>query len=117
MKIFNKASTKEKRKILRKTQTNTEKLLWQKLRAKRFHGIKFFRQYGIGEYIADFYSSELKLVIELDGSQHYMEDGLEYDKLREEYMQACGVKTIRFSNLDVLNNIEGVLAKIEEYCK
>jgi very-short-patch-repair endonuclease len=88
--------------------------LWQKLRDKGFMGYKFFRQYGIGEYIADFYCPEHKLVIEIDGSHHYSEDGREYDESREEYMNSLAIKTIRFTNLDVLRNIEGVLSEIEK---
>ncbi|OQY08461.1 MAG: hypothetical protein B6I28_04735 [Fusobacteriia bacterium 4572_132] len=75
--------------------------------------MKFRRQHGIGEYIVDFYSTSLKLVIELDGGQHYTEDGMEYDKIREDYMFAVGIKTIRFSNIDVMKNIEGVLEIIK----
>ncbi len=114
MKIFNKASTREKRKNLRKNQTEAEMALWQELRDKRFRGCKFFRQYGIGEYIADFYCPQYKLVIEIDGSHHYSDDGNEYDQSREDYMNSLAVKTIRFSNLDVLQNIDGVLSQIEK---
>jgi very-short-patch-repair endonuclease len=77
-------------------------------------GHKFFRQYGIGEYIADFYCPEQRLAIEIDGSQHYTDDGREYDESREKYMISLSIKTIRFSNLDVLQNIEGVLSQIEK---
>jgi len=86
--------------------------LWQKLRDKEFMGHKFFRQYGIGEYIADFYCPEQRLAIEIDGSQHYTDDGREYDESREKYMSSLAIKTTRFSNLDVLQNIEGVLSEI-----
>lgn len=51
----------------------------------------------------------MKLVIELDGSQHFTEEGLEYDKIREDFMKSLGIKTLRFNNNDVWNNIEGVL--------
>lgn len=114
MEIFNRASTKEKRKNLRKNQTEAEIALWQQLRGKRFGGCKFFRQYGIGEYVADFYCPQHKLVIEIDGGQHYSDEGKEYDQSREEYMSSLGIKTIRFSNLDVLQNIDGVLSQIEK---
>ena len=86
--------------------------LWQKLRDREFMRYKFYRQYGIGEYIADFHCPQHKLVIEIDGSQHYSGDGREYDESREEYMSSLSIKTIRFSNLDVLQNIEGVLSEI-----
>lgn len=68
--IFDKPSTLEKRRDLKKNQTESEIIMWDRLRAKRFKGIKFRRQYGIGEYIIDFYSSKLMLAIEIDGNQH-----------------------------------------------
>ncbi len=103
------------RRELRKNQTETEKIIWDKLRNRRFLNLKFRRQYGIGNYIADFYCSSLKLVIELDGGQHFTEEGLEYDKIREEFMKSLGIKTLRFNNNEVLNNIEEVLIKIETF--
>ena len=117
MRIYNNASTRDKRKNLRRNQTEAEKVLWLKLRSKTFFDCKFFRQYGIGEYIADFCCPQYRLVIELDGGQHYSDAGSEYDKLRENYMSSIGIKTIRFSNLDILQNIDGVLAQIEKELK
>ena len=110
--IYNNPNTKEKRQNLRNNQTEAEKKLWKYLRGEQL-GVKFRRQYGIGNYITDFYCPQLKLVIEVDGGQHYTEEGLEYDKIREEYMKSLGIKTIRFSNADVLTNIEGVLEIIK----
>ncbi len=103
------------RRELRKNQTETEKIIWDKLRNRRFLNLKFRRQYGIGNYIADFYCSSLKLVIELDGGQHFTEEGLEYDKIREEFMKSLGIITLRFNNNEVLNNIEEILMKIETF--
>ena len=79
---------------------------------RRFIEYKFYRQYGIGEYIADFYRPQQRLVIEIDGGQHHTNDGREHDESREKYMSSLGIKTVRFSNLDVLRNIEGVLSEI-----
>lgn len=112
--IYNKDNSEHLRKELRKNSTESEKLLWQYLRNKQFEGIKFYRQYGIGNYIADFYSTSLKLVIELDGSGHFTPESFEYDKIREEFMNSLGIKTIRFNNNDVMTNIEGVLERIKE---
>lgn len=111
MQVFNKESTKEKRRELKKEMTECEKILWRHIRNDAL-GVRFRRQYGIGNYIADFYSPSLKLVIELDGSQHFTEEGLEYDKIRENFMKNLGIKTLRFNNNDVMNNIEGVLEEI-----
>ncbi len=88
--------------------------LWAKLRNKQLLGYKFYRQYGIGSYIADFYCPQKRLVIELDGGQHYSDEGKSYDKLREEYMLSSGIDTIRFSNADVLKNTEEVMKILYE---
>ncbi len=114
MKLYNLKATKENRRDLRKNQTDAERLLWNKLRNKQFYELKFFRQYGIGQYIADFYCPKVKLAIELDGGQHFKEDGIVYDKKRGNYFIEFGIRTIRFSNLDVLKNLEGVLEKIKD---
>ena len=111
MKVFDKESTKIKRRILKKEMTNAELILWEKLRRDQL-GVRFKRQYGIGEYIVDFYCSKLKLVIEVDGSRHFTENGLEYDRIREEFMKGLGIKTIRFENKEVEEDIEGVIRTI-----
>lgn len=113
--MFNKKNQIPVRRELRQNQTETEKIMWEKLRDRRFLNFKFRRQYGIGNYIADFYCSSLKLVIELDGGQHFTEEGLKYDKVREEFMKSLGIKTLRFSNNEIYNNIDGVLLKITEF--
>ncbi len=112
MRVFNKLSTKEKRRACRKNQTEAERLLWRQLRAKRFLNLKFFRQYGIGEYIADFYCPAKKLVIEVDGSQHYTPEGLNYDQIRESFMKSMGITMLRFSDLAIIRHMEGVLEQI-----
>jgi very-short-patch-repair endonuclease len=95
---FNKRNIKEKRRNLRNNQTETEARLWKYLRKEQL-GVKFRRQYSIGEYIVDFYSTKLKLAIELDGSQHYTNDRREYDEIRENFMLEHGIKTIRFISI------------------
>ncbi|OIP97831.1 hypothetical protein AUK40_02425 [Candidatus Wirthbacteria bacterium CG2_30_54_11] len=116
MRLFNKAVTKEHRIQLRQRSTEAEIMLWKYLRNKRT-GNKFFRQYGIGPYIADFYCPELKLVIEVDGGQHYTEQGAAYDAVRAEYMRSVGIETIRFTNAEVLQRIDSVIAVIVEAAK
>ncbi|PIU86267.1 MAG: hypothetical protein COS67_03340 [Deltaproteobacteria bacterium CG06_land_8_20_14_3_00_44_19] len=112
MEIFNRKETKEKRRELRKNLTEAEKALWEKLRGKHLEGLKFFRQYGIGAYIADFYCPQRKLAIEVDGGQHFCEEGKQYDAQREQYMSSLGIRTLRFSNLDILKNIDGTWERI-----
>jgi very-short-patch-repair endonuclease len=114
MQVLNRHSTRDKRKNLRKNQTEAEGALWERLRGRRFMGCKFFRQYGIGEYIADFYCPQHKLGIEVDGSQHHSNDSAEYDRVRADFMCSLDIRTIRFSNLDVLQNMDGVLLQIGE---
>ena len=112
MGIYNEKILESRRRDLRVKQTEAEKILWQKLRSRQIDGFKFFRQYSIGKYIADFYCSELRLVIELDGSHHYEENVFEYDKIREEFMKSLDIKTIRFNNLDVFKNLDEVMERV-----
>lgn len=112
--IRNTPEFKERRQELRRNQTVAEKCLWDQLRNKRLKGIKFYRQYSIGAYILDFYSPKLRLVMELDGSQHAEEINREYDHARTEYLKAHGIEEVRFWNNDIMHNIEGVLQKIAE---
>jgi very-short-patch-repair endonuclease len=110
--IFDKESTKEKRRDLKKNQTNPEEIMWSKLRNRQFMNLKFRRQYGIGEYIADFYCAELKLVIEIDGESHFTEEGIKYDEIRTTFMKSLGIKVIRFTNKEIMENIEGIFGKL-----
>lgn len=112
MKVFNRKETKERRRELRKGQTDAERQLWNQLRNKQMRGYKFFRQYGIGLYVADFYCPLSKLAIEVDGGQHYSEEGKIHDERRAEFLEGLGIRTIRFDNLDVLKNLKGVLESI-----
>ena len=114
MKIFNNKITKERRRELRKAQTDSEAVLWRILRNKQMGGYKFFRQYGVGPYIVDFYCPLVKVVIEVDGGQHYSEEGLKHDYKREKFLKESGIRVIRFNNLDVLNNKEEVFESIQK---
>jgi very-short-patch-repair endonuclease len=95
---------------LRKNQTDVERLLWQKLRNRQLLNVKFRRQFPIEPYIADFVCLELKLIIELDGSQHF--DQIAYDNERTDFLKQRGFKVLRFWNNDVFKNTEGVLESI-----
>ena len=114
MTVYNKESTKIKRRNLKKNMTPEEKILWELIRRDAL-GVRFRRQFGIGEYIVDFYCSKLKLVIELDGNQHYTKDGLEYDEIRENYMKSLDITTIRFRNKEINENLSGVIEKIKTF--
>jgi very-short-patch-repair endonuclease len=84
--------------------------IWLKLRAKRFGEVKFRKQKVVGHYIVDFCSNEPKLVIEIDGDTHAGRD--EYDAIRSRFLEEQGYRVIRFSNRDVMTNLESVLETI-----
>jgi len=100
---------------LRSNLTNAEQLLWSKIRRKQLFDFTFNRQKPIGRYIVDFYCFEARLVIELDGGQHYEQEGIVADQVRDRYLQEQGFTVLRFSNRDVLQNIDGVLTKITQH--
>ena len=104
---------KDRRRELRRNQTDAERALWAKIRNKQFWGMKFFRQYSFGSYILDFYCPEKKLAVELDGGQHNQPEGREYDTVRTNYLNAHGVEVVRFWNNEVLGEMDGVLACLE----
>lgn len=91
--------------------TLQEKQLWYQFLNK--YPVRILRQKVIDSFIVDFYCAKAKLVIELDGSQHYMDEGLAYDKERTKVINAYGIEVIRFSNMDIDENFEGVCEKID----
>ena len=101
-------------KELRKSMTNTEKLLWNELRNRKVTNCKFRRQHPIDIFIADFYCHEKKLVIEIDGEIHNSQK--EYDINRTTEMQDYGITVIRFNNEEVESNLPAVIKKIEQVC-
>ena len=103
-------------KTMRSNATDAENLMWQLLRAKRFMNLKFRRQHVIAPYIVDFYCHELGLVIELDGSQHGTDDAIEYDAERTKFLEALGLKVVRYWNNDLLGNTEVVLVNLWDIC-
>jgi len=99
---------------LRKRMTLPERILWKKIRAKRFHKIRFRRQAPIGIYIVDFLCKEAMLVIEVDGGSHFEEGAKEYDENRTAFLESKGLKVLRFTNGQVRTNLEWVLTRIRE---
>ena len=97
---------------LRANQTDCEHLLWQRLRSRQIANLKFRRQFPCPPYVLDFYCAELKLAIELDGSQHYESSGLIHDQRRTLYLYQQGIEVVRFSNLEVLQQMDAVLEQI-----
>ena len=99
-------------KRLRKEMTKEERHLWYDF--LRTYPVRFSRQKVLGKYIADFYSAEAKLVIELDGSQHYEEENAESDSQRTEFLEGYGLTVIRIPNNAVSQNFRGVCEYIAE---
>jgi very-short-patch-repair endonuclease len=94
---------------LRGNMTRAERIIWQGLRAHRLNGMGFRRQTPIGPYIVDFVSHAAKVIVELDGGQHFEEAR---DAARDAYLRSKGFRVLRFNNYDVMTNREGVLTTI-----
>jgi len=93
-----------------------ERILWSKIRNQQL-GVKFRRQHGIGNYVVDFYCPEFQLVIELDGDSHYLQGAQEYDYIRDEFMKLQGLRILRFTNIEVVNNLDEVVLAISAAIK
>ena len=100
-----------RRKVLRNNATPQEVALWARLKNSQT-GYKFRRQHSLGGYIVDFYCPEKRLVIEIDGSQHFEKENLEYDKIRTKFLKGLDIQVIRFDNGEINTNLSGVLQKI-----
>jgi very-short-patch-repair endonuclease len=105
---------REPSRRLREAMTAAEQFLWSKIRMKQVSGYWFYRQKPVGEYIADFYCPKAKLVIEVDGGKHLSRENREYDKVRDKYMEGLGLRILRFTNIEILTNIKGVLKRIND---
>ncbi len=99
-------------KDLRKAMTKEERRLWYVF--LRGYPVRFYRQKVIGQYIVDFYCSKAKLVIEIDGSQHYREEEKEKDKERTQYLEKFGVFVLRFSNVQINREFSSVCEYIHQ---
>jgi len=97
---------------LRKNMTDAEKLLWSEIRSKQLKGVQFYRQKPLGSYIVDFYCPSAKLIIEVDGGQHYSDEGQTKDAQRDAYFNKLGLRVKRYSDREVLKNINDVLEDI-----
>jgi very-short-patch-repair endonuclease len=99
-------------KRLRRGMTDAERIVWYELRAHRLYGAGFRRQAPIGPYVVDFVCHAARLIIEVDGGQHFEPGHVAYDARRSAYLAARGHRVLRFSNLDVMTNKSGVLEAI-----
>jgi very-short-patch-repair endonuclease len=103
---------KGKARSLRANLTDAEQRLWARLRRKQILGVQFYRQKPIGDYIADFYAPAVRLIVEVDGSQHAELSQAEYDKRRTAYFQRIGLRVLRFNDRQVLLELDSVTEEI-----
>jgi very-short-patch-repair endonuclease len=115
--VFNKTAYKKFRRKLRHKLTPAEATLWRYLKNKQLENRRFRRQFGVDKYVLDFYCPSEKLAVELDGKHHYSEEGMAYDSERDQFLVQQGIKVIRFENVEVFENINGVLDKIKSCFK
>ena len=116
-KIYNRKEDYDKRKTLRNNMTKAEAILWGEIKNRKILGFKFRRQFGIGAYVVDFFCTELKLAIEVDGATHHTDEELEYDNRREGDINQLDIHFIRFSNDEIYEALDHVIvclkAKVE----
>lgn len=111
--LFNQHPHKRKRQQLRIRAPPAEQRLWQHLRGAQL-GVRFRRQYGIGRYVVDFYCPALKLAIEVDGNSHFQDGAPDYDRQRQAFIEAAGIRVLRFTNREVYEQPDDVLAVVSE---
>ncbi len=113
-KIYNRASEKRLRKVLRRNMPKAEGFLWARLRRKQVLGLRFRRQFSVGPYSIDFYCPALKFAIEIDGDSHFSQDAMTCDHVRQEYIEAFGIRFLRFTNNQVFENSDDVIESITQ---
>lgn len=106
---------KENSRLLRRSMTDAEQKLWLRLRRKQLNNWQFYRQKPLGPYIVDFYCPAIHLVIELDGGQHFEESQQHRDRKRDAYLADLGLRTLRFDNHQIMQELETVLTVILQF--
>jgi very-short-patch-repair endonuclease len=104
-----KTHLKEPARQLRINMTDSERVLWLRLRGKQLLGVQVYRQKPIGPYIVDFYAPRTTLVIEVDGSQHLDAEHAESDRVRDDHLESAGIKVLRFNSREVLEETDAVV--------
>ena len=104
---------RDRAKQLRRAMTRAETLLWRHLKAHRLAALGFRRQSPMGNYIADFVAHSRKLIVEVDGESHGFEERIRHDGRRDEWFASRGYRVLRFTNDDVMKNVEGVVLAID----
>lgn len=112
---FNSSILKYNARLLRNNMTEAEKRLWFRLRRKQIAGLQFYRQKPLLNYIVDFYCPKAKLVIEVDGGQHFESEHMINDKQRDKVLTELGLSVMRFDNSQVLNQTDSVIDDIYRF--
>ena len=114
-KIKNKKELKDLRARLRKNMPAPEVILWNAIRNNTL-GIKFRRQFSVNNYILDFYAPTAQIALEIDGESHFKDENCQIkDKLRDESLGKLGIKVLRFTNRDIVDNLNGVVQQINSF--
>ncbi len=103
--------------MLRSNMPKAELILWSKLKSKGLDKYKFRRQYSVGKFVIDFYCPRLKLAIEVDGDSHFSDGSEVCDKERQNFIESFGISFLRFTNREIYENLDEVLAEIENQMK
>lgn len=111
--IHNRKAMEVLRRELRKTPTNTEAMLWERLRSSQLEGRKFRRQHSVGVYVLDFYCPAERLCVEIDGKSHQTSETIVHDEVRDTTLAQLQIRTLRISNEEAEADIESVLNKIK----
>ena len=111
---YNKKEKEKQRKELRSYGTKYEATMWLLLKNRNIEGVRFRRQFSVGEYILDFYSPELKLAIELDGNDHYSIEGSYKDRVRDKWLSTHGIEVLRIENCAIFENQQAVIELLKE---
>lgn len=115
--LHNQLELNELRRKLRNTATKAEILLWLRVKQRGVLGYKFRRQHSVGRYILDLYCPKLKLAVELDGSHHFEPENRANDRGRDRWLEAVGIAVIRYTNDDVVRNLDGVMEDLGQRVK
>jgi len=99
-------------RLLRAQMTDAELKLWSRIRRKQIHGVQFYRQKPLLDFIVDFYAPAARLILEVDGGQHFEPEHQVRDEVRDQRLEELGILVLRFDNLQVLKEIEAVVEHI-----
>ncbi len=112
--LYNLNVYKPLRRKLRRDATPAERVLWRYLKGRQFYGLLFHRQHGVGSYIVDFYCPQVRLVVEVDGSIHEDHNVKLNDQMRQKFLESCYLRVVRFTNDEVLYDIDSVLIRLKD---